>query len=534
MTSTFTPLDWLMFVVYFVLLALTGWWINRRGSHNSQEYFIGNNSMPTWLAAISVLATAQSAATFLGGPDIGYRSDLTYLASILGALMAALFVSYFLIPRFYQHKVSTVYELLELRFGSSAKKQAGLMYLFGRIFANGARLYMAAIAVSMILFSDIVFSHVLWSILLLCLVSLLYSVFGGIKSVIYGDAFQCVVYVGAALVVLLYLWSSIAADFSSVWQALDHPPANAASKLLFINTRLDFSSTGAFTLYSSLTGVFLLYVASLGLDQDLTQRALTCKNARQGALAVIWSVLFTVPVTFVFILIGFLLYIFYQRPDLMAGSGNTLPSTEFSGENITVFMYYVLHEMPSGLRGLVTVGVIAAAVSTLTSGLNSMASVIIQDLYKPWQQERQEKAEQHYVQAARFSMLLCASALALMAMLCFYWQQSSDMPLLTFALGVMVFSYSGLLGVYASALFTRRGSPSSVLAALVGGFTITLLMQPYLQSYYLPAHWQFDLAFSWQLCLGFICSFFICQLGCKAQKPNQAQLDKAQFHKDVC
>jgi Na+/proline symporter len=142
-----------------------------------------------------------------------------------------------------------------------------------------------------------------------------------------------------------------------------------------------------------------------------------------------------------------------------------------------------------------------------------MASVIIQDLYKPWLQKRQNKAEQHYVAAARWSMLLCASALALMAMLCFYWQQSSDMPLLTFALGVMVFSYSGLLGVYASALFSQRGSPASVLAALIGGFVITLLMQPYLQSYYLPPEWQFDLAFSWQLCIGFACSFLICQLG---------------------
>jgi Na+/proline symporter len=110
-------------------------------------------------------------------------------------------------------------------------------------------------------------------------------------------------------------------------------------------------------------------------------------------------------------------------------------------------------------------------------------------------------------------MLGCAVALSAMALLCFYWQQLSDTPLLTFALGVMVFSYSGLLGVYASALFSNRGSPASVLAALVAGFVITLLMQPYLQAYYLAPVWQFDLAFTWQLCIGFVCSFLICQLG---------------------
>lgn len=525
MTSTFTSPDWLMFGLYFVLLALTGWWINRTGAQNSQQYFIGCNRMPTWLAAISVLATAQSAATFLGGPDIGYRSNLTYLASLLGALMAAFFVGYFLIPRFYRHKVSTVYELLELRFGSAAKKQAGLMYLFGRIFANGARLYMAALAVSMMLFSDIAWQHLVWSVVLLCLISLLYSIFGGIESVIYGDAFQCVVYVAAAVLVLLYLWGAIPVDFATLLHALQHPPENAPSKLVLIDTRWDFSSAGAFTLYSSVTGLFLLYIASFGLDQDLTQRVLTCKNARQGSLAMLWSVVLVLPVTLVFLLIGFLLHIFYQRPDLMAGSGAVLQHSQFSGEDITVFMYYVLHEMPAGLRGLVTVGVIAAAVSTLTSGLNSMASVIIQDLYKPWQQQRQAKTEAYYVAAARWSMLLCAGALALMALLCFYWQQSSDMPLLTFALGVMVFSYSGLLGVYASALFSQRGSPASVLAALIAGFVITLLMQPYLQTYYLPQEWQFDLAFSWQLCIGFACSFIICQLGKSSDAVSQSPLN---------
>jgi solute:Na+ symporter, SSS family len=92
-------------------------------------------------------------------------------------------------------------------------------------------------------------------------------------------------------------------------------------------------------------------------------------------------------------------------------------------------------------------------------------------------------------------------------------------------LGVMVFSYSGLLGVYASALFSQRGSPASVLAALIGGFVITLLMQPYLQRYYLPTDWQFDLAFSWQLCIGFACSFVICQLGKNSDAVAQKELN---------
>lgn len=522
MSSQFSALDWAILAAYFIVLALSGWWINRQASNSSQDYFTANRSIPTWVAAISVLATAQSAATFLGGPDMGFRSNLTYLSTNIGALLAAIFVAYFLIPQFYQQRVSTVYELLEKRFSERAKKSAGQMYLFGRVFANGARLYMASLAVSMILFTNIEPTNVIWSIVLLLVISLGYSVWGGIKSVMYGDVVQCVIYVSAALLVVVYLSFQIPADWSVIVNALQNPLDGSESKLKLFDFRWDTSSAGVFNMYSTFAGFFLLYLASFGLDQDMTQRTLTCKSPRQASLAIIWSVLLVVPVMLLLLVLGFLLYIFYLRPDVMANGGAGAINTEFSGEKITVFMYYVLHEMPAGLRGFVTIGVIAAAVSTLTSGLNSMSSVIIQDLYKPWQQKKQNRSESHYVLAGRLSMIFSATALALMAVLCYYWQRISDTPLLEFALGVMVFSYSGLLGVYAVAVFSKRGNTSSVNAALVGGFFCTLLLQPYAQRYYLPESMQFDLAFTWQLCIGFALSWLICICGKPKVNPVNA------------
>ncbi|MCP3864616.1 MAG: sodium:solute symporter, partial [Aestuariibacter sp.] len=169
--------------MYGLLLAVSGWYFNRKAATTS-DYFLGGNAMPIWMVAISVLATSQSAATFLGGPDQGYRGNLTYLATNLGAFIAAFFVARFLIPRFYALNVYTVYELLENRFGESAKQQAGLMYLFGRVFASGARLYMAALAVAMILFGNIDASSVISATLLISIIGLVYSVYGGIRTVI--------------------------------------------------------------------------------------------------------------------------------------------------------------------------------------------------------------------------------------------------------------------------------------------------------------------------------------------------------------
>ena len=134
---------------------------------------------------------------------------------------------------------------------------------------------------------------------------------------------------------------------------------------------------------------------------------------------------------------------FYDRPDLMGAEGMNAANTEFAGEKITIFMHYILSELPAGIPRSCDSGVVAAAVSTINSGLNSMSSVIIEDFYRPWRQSKGQTTDKQFVRAGQISMGLVGIALFLMAVLCFYWQQYSDTPLLDFALSVMVFSYSG-------------------------------------------------------------------------------------------
>ncbi|MCF6274516.1 MAG: hypothetical protein L3J05_01975 [Robiginitomaculum sp.] len=167
MAESFTGLDWLVIGGYIALLAVLGWVFARQKSENASDYFLGGNTMPYWVVAISVLATSQSAATFLGGPDQGYRGNYTYLATNLGTIIAAIFVAKILIPKFYQMKVTTVYELLANRFNDNTMRAAGGMYLVGRVFASGSRLFLAAIAVSMILFSNIEPSSIIISAFLM-------------------------------------------------------------------------------------------------------------------------------------------------------------------------------------------------------------------------------------------------------------------------------------------------------------------------------------------------------------------------------
>lgn len=512
MIGQFSWLDWSVFAIYGLLLLVTGYLFNRQ-ANNSKDYFLGGNTMPIWVVGISVLATSQSAATFLGGPDQGYRGDLTYLATNIAGFIAAFFVATFLLPRFYKLKVYTVYELLEQRFGSNAKYQAGIIYLSGRLFASGARLYMAAIAVAMILFGDIQASSVIISILIIASIGFTYTMYGGIRSVIYSDVIQCLVYISAALLVLFYLYTSIPSDFSTIVQALQNPAPGEASKLTLIDFSLDFSSAGVFGFWSIITGFVLLNIAAFGLDQDVTQRMLTCKDSKSATKALVSSIVMGIPIVLIFVCIGLLLFVYYQRPDIMAQGLSSAPIPEFEGQTVTIFMYYVLNDLPNGIKAIITIGIIAAALSTLNSGLNSMSSVAIQDIYRGWYHKNEAVSEHKLVSAGRISMGVVALALSGMAALCYYWQQYTDTPLLAFALSVMVFSYSGLLGIYFTALFSKRGSPVSIVLALAVGFLTPVLMQPYIQNLYLPEHLQFDLGFTWQLVIGTTLSLLVCLSG---------------------
>ncbi|PLK26484.1 sodium:solute symporter [Novosphingobium sp. TH158] len=493
MHTSFTGADWAVLGGYVTLLALAGWLTTRRGM-DSDGYFLAGHHAPTWLVAISVLSTVQSAATFLGVPDNSYRGDYTYIGGVFASLIAAWIAGNLLIPRFYALRVTTVYELLEARFDATARRAAGVMYLLGRVLASGARLYLAAIAVSMILFLDIAPQHIVISSALLLAFGLAFTFMGGLHSIIWSDLVQVTLYVGAALVVALTLWASLPMSSAEAIAALANAPAG--NKLALVNPSADLSAP--FGLFAVLTGVVLLNLASSGLDQDITQRLLACENAAKGRRALYASVIVSLPVILLFLLIGSLLWLHYE------GSAQS----SFNGEKVTVFMHYILTEIPPGLRGLVTVGVIAAA--AINSGLISMANVLVNDLYRPFAGQR---SEAHFVRAGRAASVVLGLALFAMSILSYYWQRYSDAALLDFVLGVMSFAYSGLLGVYGVALFTQRGNSASVIAAFLAGFLTVLAFQPYvIDSLSLPAAMK-AIAFPWQLCAGTLVAAAVCAMG---------------------
>ena len=506
MTLPFTLADWMVIAGYIAVLFAGGWLFMPRHTESTRDYFLAGGTVPAWLAAISVLSATQSAATFLGGPDYGYSSDYSYLSSNIGGLIGAVFVARVLIPRFYAVEATTAYELLTKRYSIRATRWAGGMFLAGRVLAGGARVYLAAIAIAMVMTGNVTPGSITVAAAALMIASFLFTFVGGLKSVLWNDLIQFAIYLGAAVAVLVFLRLSIPASTAEIIHGVMHTP-EGVNKLRLFDFSLDLSRP--FSMLAVVTGVALLYIGNAGLDQDTTQRLLACRDAKTGARGLYLSVLATVPVVAVFITIGLLLYVFYDRPDLMGGA-TASAARHFGGEKVSIFMHYILTQVPSGLRGLVTIGVIAAAVATTNSALNAMSSVAVQDFYRPWRERRGTVTEQHYVRAGRVGMALIGVAMFGTAVVSYYWQHHTNMGLLEFALQVMVFSYAGLLGVYFTAIFTRRGTTASVIAALLGGFVAVLMLQPAIaRAIGLPPVLA-TLAFPYQLCIGTLIAFLIC------------------------
>lgn len=509
-TAGFGGLDWAIVALYFALLVGVAVLASRKKQKTAGDYFLGSHRVPAWAAAISLLATATSAVTFIGGPQEAYTGDLTYLMTNAGMIIAALIVAFFFVPLFYRRGVGTVYELLDTQYGGSARVAASGMFLIGRVFASGARLFIGAIPLSMILFGDMTGAHLSVAVGIIVAGAVGFTIVGGVSSVIWTDVLQFVVFVGAAGVALVLLLGKIPVSGSELIEVLRTSEVSAGRpKMRVADWGLDLSRP--YTVLACFTGFVLLGIGAYGTDQDMAQRLLSCKDAKHGALSIIIAQAINIPVVLLFLTLGLLMYVVYQRPDVM---GESLRGAPPAGEH--VMLHFILHETPIGVRGLMVAGVLAAALSSLNSALHAMSSSTVTDLYRKL---RPLEEERHYVRAGRLLVVLWAVVLGCFALFCIGWYDKSDQTLISFALGVMTFAYAGLVGVFLNAVFTGRGNARSVLLALATGFVVVLFLRNDRPDWvrHLPGigpTWHaLDLSFAWPLLEGVGCSFLVCALG---------------------
>jgi solute:Na+ symporter, SSS family len=453
-------LDWAVLVAYLLIVAGVGVAVGG-GQKDSDDFLLGGRAIPWWAALLSLVATEISAATFLGAPEQGYLRNLTYLQFSIGSIAAKFFLAYYFITVYYNAGVTTVYEFLRRRFGPVTEKTTAGLFLIGRLLADGSRLFIAAITIEVITGFPIN-----QSILLLAFVTILYTAAGGIKAVIWTDVLQAVVLVGAGVALFGSLWNQTGMSAEAVYTQLQ-----TAGKLQLFDTAGN-PFTDPYNVYAAIIGGFFLTMATHGTDHDMVQRLLTCKDGAGSRRSTWMSGLVGVVITTLFMGIGLMLYVHLSQ--LSADSDLALKAAELEsqGKNGHYLLYYTLDALPTGVVGLIVAGVLAAAMSSLSSAFNAMTATFISDFYRPL---RPDLSAQKELRASRVVTLLFGASVAGLALLVSdFYHSNPELDLLSVALGVMGFVYGGLLGIFLVALFTKdRGTEwGNFVAAVVSSVVV--------------------------------------------------------------
>jgi SSS family transporter len=442
-----TTLDLVVLVVYGVGVVAFGLRAGGRQT-STDDYFLGGRDLPWWAVCFSVVATETSTLTVIGVPAVAYGGSLVFLQLALGYLVGRVVVARVLLPRYFRGELQTAYAFLGARFGDGMRVLASVTFLFTRLLADGVRLFATAIPIQVIARAAGIEVGYPAVILAIGVVTAAYTYVGGLKAVVWMDVVQMGVYVGGAAFALGLLLTQPAAGTLA--------EAAAAGKLALLDWDLGEGIGGVLTSpYSfpvAVIGGAFFAMASHGTDQLIVQRILACRTLRDGQRAMVWSGVFVAVQFALFLAVGVGLWVHYGGAPL-ADLGLT------RGDE--VFPRYVLDEMPAGLRGLLFAGIVAAAMSTLSSSLNALAGSTLMDLVERLGGRRPEGAAA--LRLSRLLTLVWAAVFVGFAMLF----TGMDNPVVELGLGIAGFTYGGLLGAFALGLLSQRARQSDAVVAFV-------------------------------------------------------------------
>jgi len=445
----FSAVDYVVLTAYLVGITIFG--SRFRRSHRSvHDYFLGNRRTHWLVISLSIVATETSTLTLIGVPALAYTvyerpeqgGSFTYLQVVAGYIAARFVISWLFIPAYFQGDMLTAYELLNRRFGPSAKHFAASLFLVMRALAEGVRVFAASLVLAAVLSSAApALPHLwLWSIVIVGLLTLVYTFEGGIAAVIWTDLIQLVIYIAGSLLAAYMLLTLVPGGWSAILS-----DARAAGKLHVVSWSFDV--TVPFTFWAGLVGGCFLTMASHGTDQLLVQRLLTCRDQRESRLALIVSGFVVFAQFALFLTIGMMLHAYYATHPLPAIASND-----------EIFPAFIVRSLPHGIAGLVIAAVFAAAMSNLSGSLNSLASTTVLDFYQPLTGERDD------ARLLRLSRWLTAGwgiILIVIAIAARGWGS-------VFTVGLTIASivYGPMLGAFLLGVLTKTTTERGVIAGI--------------------------------------------------------------------
>ncbi len=517
-------IDGVVVLAYFALIVGIGL-AQRKRSQSVEAYTLGDRQIAWWAVLASILAAEISAATFLGAPESGFsHRNWAYAQFAIGTIIARIIVSFLFIPLFYEHGVISLYEYLETRFGRLTRRFASATFIVTRVLAIGTRLYVAAIV--------IVLGWQLWSgpvapsqqflifavaLTVISLLTAVYTMVGGIRAVIWTDFIQVSVLVAALGFTIHFLVGEIPGGWESVKQVIEPPVFFdfAAPVEPGFGPWLRNVLTAEYTLWTALIGITILTMATHGIDQDTVQRMLTAKNRRQSAVATMLSGVVDLPIVSAFILVGILLFAFYQHhpdPGLPRSADGTL-------ETRNVFPHFILTQMPAGLRGLVVAGIMATAMGSLSTALNALATSFSRDfIFDRAGENLEESGKVAILRRSTFGFAVLIIIVGVVTS--YYVTYHPETQIIPLVLGILGFTFGSLLGIFLVGIFfPRRGNDrGNVIAMTLGFVAVVFFSSASLQSA-AGVDDPLVLAFPWRVACGALVTILVA-VGFASARPD--------------
>jgi len=477
----FSSIDLAVVIAY--LLALTAFGAQfRRRQHTLREYFLGGRRLPWWVITFSIVCAETSILTIISTPGIAYRSNMEFLQLIFGYLVARVVVSFLLIPRYFAGELFTAYQLIERRFGHSLRIFTAGLFLVTRALAEGVRVFAISIVVSIIFKTGVGLSLVIIGLL-----TLLYTLEGGMTAVIWTDAIQLTIYICGTIAAMSLALHALPGG----WAEVARVAAVAGGKFTLFNFHFDWRQPYLF--WTGLIGGMFLNTASHGTDQMIVQQLLSARSRRQSQAALLASGVLVLAQFTLFLVVGVVLYAFYQHFP---------PAAAFRRAD-QIYPTFVITRLPAGLAGLVTAAILAAGMANLSAALNSLASSSVVDFYKPYMHPGAN--DQHYLRVSRLATFLWGMGIISLALAVQYLRQSA----LELALTVASVPYGSMLGIFLLGVLTRRATARGALTgALCALATLGLIIA------------FTSIAWTWYVAIGTVVTFTVGMLASLVGSPG--------------
>lgn len=468
-------LDYVVIVVYLIGVAALGIRLGGR-QRSTDDYFLGGRDLPWWAVCFSVVATETSTLTIIGVPAVAYGGTMTFLQITAGYLVGRIAVSLLFLPRYFKGAMSTAYAYLGERFGDRMRSTASVTFMITRLLADGVRLFATAIPLKVIadsagmtLMGDpITYGQI---ILVLGIITVIYTLVGGIRAVIWIDVVQMGLYILGGILCAILLFESLPEG------AIRFAAMEGKLRVIDFGLKGSFIDwiTQPYVTVTAIIGGGVFSMASHGTDQLIVQRLLTCRTLKDSQYALVGSAVLVALQFALFLAIGTLLWVHY---------GGVTPAELGLSRGDEVFPRYIIEGLPAGLSGLLLAGILAAAMSTLSSSLNSLASSSMMDLVERWIKNPISKARGLFL--SRGLTLFWGALFVVFASLF----ENTDNPVVELGLAIASFTYGGLLGGFLLGIVIKNAQEWDAVIAFI--LTIVVMVLVIFGLWHSPAEgWMF-------------------------------------------